>query len=164
MLVKGPTGDKTIADLMATHSLWLISRRVSTPHYVRNDKFNKSAISTASSCEIVHRNGKVARVTVLVFTETLKLVSNVSCKYQVTHKDQRTRDAKITSLWRQNDVATSFWRHNDVIIASCARWVRLSVDDHISRYVNRSANPPHLIECEWYDSYDCFELCEARLE
>ena len=33
---------------------------------------------------------------------------------------QRAHDAKITSLWRQNDVATSFWRHNDVIIASCA--------------------------------------------
>ena len=28
----------------------------------------------------------------------------------------------ITSLWRQNDVATSFRRHNDVIIASCVRW------------------------------------------
>ena len=35
---------------------------------------------------------------------------------------QRARDANITSLWRQNDVATSFWRQNDVIIASCARW------------------------------------------
>ena len=35
---------------------------------------------------------------------------------------QRTKDAIITSLWRQNDVLTSFWRHNDVIIASCARW------------------------------------------
>ena len=28
---------------------------------------------------------------------------------------QRTHDVKITSLWRQNDVATSFWCHNDVI-------------------------------------------------
>ena len=36
---------------------------------------------------------------------------------------QRPHDAKITSLWRPNDVATSFWRHNNVIIASCARWV-----------------------------------------
>ena len=34
---------------------------------------------------------------------------------------QRAHDAKITSLSRQNDVAT-FWRYNDVIIASCARW------------------------------------------
>ena len=32
---------------------------------------------------------------------------------------QRTRDAIITSLLRQNDVVTSFWRNNDVIIASC---------------------------------------------
>ena len=37
-------------------------------------------------------------------------------------QSQRTRNAKITSLWRRNDVATSFWRHHDVIIASCARW------------------------------------------
>ena len=28
----------------------------------------------------------------------------------------------ITSLSRQNDVATLFWRNNDVIIAPCARW------------------------------------------
>ena len=31
---------------------------------------------------------------------------------------QRTRDAIITSLLSQNDVATSFWRYNDVIITS----------------------------------------------
>ena len=36
---------------------------------------------------------------------------------------QRTHDAVITSLLRQNDVATSFWRYNFVIIASCVRWV-----------------------------------------
>ena len=38
---------------------------------------------------------------------------------------QWTHVAQITSLWRQNDVATSFWRHihNDVIFASCAPWV-----------------------------------------
>ena len=35
---------------------------------------------------------------------------------------QRTHDAIITSLLRQNDVATSFWRNNDVIIASRVRW------------------------------------------
>ena len=44
---------------------------------------------------------------------------------------QRSHDAKITSLWRQNGVTTSFWRHNDVIIASCARregcWVEVSL-------------------------------------
>ena len=28
----------------------------------------------------------------------------------------------ITSLWRQNDVATSFCRHNHVSFASCVRW------------------------------------------
>ena len=42
--------------------------------------------------------------------------------YALLLHSQRTHDAKITSLWHQNDVATSFWRHNDVIIASCARW------------------------------------------
>ena len=31
----------------------------------------------------------------------------------------------ITSLLRQNDVATSFWYSNDVIITSCARWVEV---------------------------------------
>ena len=38
---------------------------------------------------------------------------------------QRTRDAIITPLLHQNDVATSFWRYNDVVIASCARWVAM---------------------------------------
>ena len=32
---------------------------------------------------------------------------------------QRTHDGTITSLLRQNDVATSFWRNNDVIITAC---------------------------------------------
>ena len=41
----------------------------------------------------------------------------------------RTHDATITSLWRQNDVATSFWRHNYVIIASCVRWVLILFDE-----------------------------------
>ena len=36
---------------------------------------------------------------------------------------QWTRDAIITSLLRQNDVAASFWRNNGVIIASCVRYV-----------------------------------------
>ena len=35
---------------------------------------------------------------------------------------QWTHDVMITSLLRQNDVATSFWRNNDVIITSCVRW------------------------------------------
>ena len=35
---------------------------------------------------------------------------------------QRTHDAIITSLLRQNDVATSFWHNNDVVIASFVRW------------------------------------------
>ena len=38
---------------------------------------------------------------------------------------KRTRDAIITPLLHQNDVATSFWRYNDVVIASCARWVAM---------------------------------------
>ena len=36
---------------------------------------------------------------------------------------EKWEDAKLTSLWRQNDVAASLWSHNDVIIASCVRWV-----------------------------------------
>ena len=35
----------------------------------------------------------------------------------------QTHGVIITSLLRQNDVATSFWRNNDVIIASRVRWV-----------------------------------------
>ena len=35
----------------------------------------------------------------------------------------RARDVIITSLLRQNDVATSFWRYYDVIITSCVSWV-----------------------------------------
>ena len=35
---------------------------------------------------------------------------------------QSSHDVMITTLWRQNDVATSFRRHNDVIIASCVCW------------------------------------------
>ena len=31
----------------------------------------------------------------------------------------------MTSLLRQNDVATSFWHNNDVIIASCVCWARV---------------------------------------
>ena len=36
---------------------------------------------------------------------------------------QRAHDVIITSLLRQNDVATSFWRNNDVIITFSVRWV-----------------------------------------
>ena len=36
---------------------------------------------------------------------------------------QRTHGVTITSLLRQNDVATSFWRKNDVIITPRVRWV-----------------------------------------
>ena len=35
---------------------------------------------------------------------------------------QRTHAAIITSLLRENDVATSFSHNNDVIIAACVRW------------------------------------------
>ena len=40
---------------------------------------------------------------------------------------QRTHDAMITSLSRQNDVVTSFWRYNDVIFTPCARWAVLTL-------------------------------------
>ena len=39
---------------------------------------------------------------------------------------QRTSDTIITSLLRQNDVATSFSHKNDVIFAPCVRWDRSS--------------------------------------
>ena len=42
-------------------------------------------------------------------------------------KTQWTHDAMITTLLRQNDVATSFWRNNDVIIASHVRWGAMAV-------------------------------------
>ena len=40
---------------------------------------------------------------------------------------QRTHDAMITSLLRQNDVTASFCRNDDVIITSCVRWVKADV-------------------------------------
>ena len=49
---------------------------------------------------------------------------------QVMYPIQRAHDANITSLWRQNDVATSFWRHNDVSLRRVPvgmvayRWLR----------------------------------------
>ena len=36
---------------------------------------------------------------------------------------QRIHDVMITSLLRQNDVATSFWRNDDISLASCVPWV-----------------------------------------
>ena len=37
-------------------------------------------------------------------------------------QSQRTYDVIITSLLRQNEIATSFWRNNGLIITSCAHW------------------------------------------
>ena len=53
------------------------------------------------------------------------LLSALSCLELQDSAFQRAHDAMITSLLRQNDVATSFCRNNDVIIVSCARWVVL---------------------------------------
>ena len=39
---------------------------------------------------------------------------------------QRPQDAIITSLLRQNNVATSLWRNNDVICESRAHWIIVS--------------------------------------
>ena len=44
------------------------------------------------------------------------------CFYNARNPSQRAHNAPITSLWRQNDVATSFLRHDDIIFASCVRW------------------------------------------
>ena len=43
--------------------------------------------------------------------------STMQCLYYA----RRARDAIITSLWRQNDVATPFWGHNDVILRRTKR-------------------------------------------
>ena len=51
---------------------------------------------------------------------------------------QRTRGVIITSLLRQNDVATSIWRNNDVIIASYVRWASTV---HPTKLVNEKAMP-----------------------
>ena len=47
----------------------------------------------------------------------------VQTKWDAAVHAQRSHDLIITSLLRQNDVATSFWRNNDVIFTSCVRWV-----------------------------------------
>ena len=43
------------------------------------------------------------------------LSSNIALQHS-TFYSQRKHDARITSLLRQNDVATSIWRNNDVFI------------------------------------------------
>ena len=45
--------------------------------------------------------------------------NKINAPYQPT---QLTHDVKITSLLRQNDVATSFWRNDNVTFTSCVRW------------------------------------------
>ena len=52
----------------------------------------------------------------------LRMVSRSISGIATDSPSQRAHDAIITSLWRQNDVATSFRRHNDVIIVFCVRW------------------------------------------
>ena len=44
---------------------------------------------------------------------------------RLTSLQKHPIDAKITSLLRQNDVATSFWPNNDIIFASRVRWAQL---------------------------------------
>ena len=68
---------------------------------------------------------------------------------QTTHTkvSQRTHDAKTTSLWRQNDVATSHWGHYDVIIASCACWVPFTRRYWIEKYVIKRIHGMYL----WFD-------------
>ena len=62
---------------------------------------------------------------------------------------QRTQDAKITSLWHQNDVA--FWRHNDVIITYCVRWdVILDPTIKASCNVDRSHHETHIYKTNMF--------------
>ena len=65
---------------------------------------------------------------VVIGSHEFEYITNYYLGYHNLGYEQKTdtqwaHDAIITSLLRQNDVATSFWRKNDVIIASCARWV-----------------------------------------
>ena len=61
-------------------------------------------------------------------------------------KFQRTYDVMITSLWRQNSVATLCWRNNDVIITSCVRWAscmtRVAVRATVGSRNTRLPTPP----------------------
>ena len=49
---------------------------------------------------------------------------------------QHTHDAIMTSLLRQNDVATSFWRNNDVIIVSYKCWDMVAYHESNKRASN----------------------------
>ena len=74
----------------------------------------------------MHHEGGILKVTRLSELHgkehnTSPKIITVWCIIYIT-PSQGTGDVIITSLLRQNDVATSFWRFNDVIIASCARW------------------------------------------
>ena len=57
-----------------------------------------------------------------VWWHTWVSVNRVTVGLDPSH---RIYDVKITSLLRQNDVATSFWRNNGVIITSCVHSVSL---------------------------------------
>ena len=79
---------------------------------------------------------------------------------------QRTYDAIITSLWRQNDVSTSFWRYN-VIFASYVRWASATgsgfwrlwtrccegngvLTSHVPMRVKNIGTWPHLSDCGYF--------------
>ena len=69
----------------------------------------------------------------------LRFSANYQCWWSLDSiiYSQQTRDATITSLLRQNDVATSFWRNNDVIIAPCAHWGAICFKTIDTKYWNR---------------------------
>ena len=55
------------------------------------------------------------------FFENWKAIARIEC-YAQSVGPQRSHDASITSLLRENDITTSFERNTDVVIVSCARW------------------------------------------
>ena len=89
-----------------------------TPRSVRPLKWPK----TSSGNPAVTFEEKCTFTMVSWFYRWAKCPGSTKCPGRTLHiVPQRTHDAIITPLLRQNDVATSFWRNNDVIVASRVR-------------------------------------------
>ena len=77
-----------------------------------------------SPCIEAILNGKAVSTQIQrMFSSFSNICQNVTYHEQENLYTQRAHGVIMTSLLRQNDVATSFWRNDDVISVSCVRWV-----------------------------------------
>ena len=72
-----------------------------------------------NASKLIYQKGEIGFICQIL---TMWLIASLISKYGAELAAQWTHDVIMTSLLRQNGVATSFWRDNDVIITSCVRW------------------------------------------